>query len=128
MPTATTLMTTRVVSLRDDATVRQALGTLDELDVRHLPVVNAAQEVVGILSDRDLLRVRQTAVDLARPVSTVMSGDVISVGEETDLDEIVTLMLEHRIGAVPVVDGDGRLRGIVSYIDVLREAARVLAD
>jgi acetoin utilization protein AcuB len=52
-----------------------------------------------------------------------MSSDVICVTSESDLGDAIELMLEHRIGAVPVVDLDGeRLIGIVSYVDVLREA------
>lgn len=127
MPTAGSVMTTRVVSVREDATLRQALALLDELDVRHLPVVNASREVVGLVSDRDLLRVRKTATALEQPVSLVMSADVLSVDAETDLVDVIDVMLEHRVGAVPVMDGDGRLSGIVSYVDVLRLAAKELA-
>lgn len=56
MATASDLMTTHVVTIRQTATVRDALRTLDEMDVRHLPVVDERREVVGMLSDRDLVR------------------------------------------------------------------------
>jgi acetoin utilization protein AcuB len=50
-----------------------------------------------------------------------MSSDVICVEPETDLSDVVALLLEHKIGAIPVVDPDTRaVVGIVSYIDVLR--------
>jgi acetoin utilization protein AcuB len=61
----------------------------------------------------------QTALDA--PVSTLMSSNVLSVGLEADLAEIIDLMLDQRVGAVPVVDADGTLVGIVSYVDILRE-------
>lgn len=58
---------------------------------------------------------------LATPVVKVMSSDVITVDPEPELDEIVELLVEHRIGAVPVVrSGTREVIGIVSYIDVLR--------
>lgn len=50
-----------------------------------------------------------------------MSSNVLSVDTEADVAEIVDLMLEHKVGAVPVINGDGALAGIISYMDVLRE-------
>lgn len=113
--------------------VREALYKLVEMDVRHLPVVDQ-KELVGMLSDRDL---REYVVPMAsdlemvntsdarfeRPVSELMQGDVIRVHPETDVSEVIELMLDHKIGAVPVVQpSTGSLVGIVSYIDVIREA------
>jgi acetoin utilization protein AcuB len=53
-----------------------------------------------------------------------MSADVLTVGLETDVDEVIDLLTENRVGAVPVVDSDGKLAGMVSYVDVLRQVAR----
>jgi acetoin utilization protein AcuB len=56
-----------------------------------------------------------------------MSTDVLSVDPETDVGEVVDLMIEHRVGAVPVVDADSEeLVGIVSYMDVLRASRDLL--
>jgi acetoin utilization protein AcuB len=88
--------------------------------------------LVGILSDRDLARfdiARLLTVEgaealrheLGTPVVKIMSSDVIAINPETELDEIVELLIEHRIGAIPVVRPETReVVGIVSYIDVLR--------
>ena len=115
-----------VVEVTDS--LRRVHARLLESDVRHLPVVDRGK-LVGIISERDV------PSDLVspgarggfdrgdRPVSNYMSSDVICVTSESDLGDAIELMLEHRIGAVPVVDLDGeRLIGIVSYADVLREA------
>lgn len=128
MATAMDIMTTKVISIRTTATVREAIRTLDELDVRHLPVVDDRDELVGMLSDRDLLQLRRSEEALRRPVSEVMSGDVLSVSPGADVTEIIDLMTENRIGAVPVVDRDSHLAGLVSYVDVLREAGKSLAE
>jgi acetoin utilization protein AcuB len=122
-----------------DATepVRQIINKLMELDVRHLPIVDDGQ-LAGIISDRDLRDVLAKAVDentdldarearLDEPVSKLMSSDVVSVDPETSLGDVIDLMVEHRIGAVPVVDPDtSELVGIVSYIDVLKVARNEL--
>ncbi len=113
--------------------VQEAVNRLFELDVRHLPVVDEYGDLVGILSDRDLrefsqpyeMQFENVATSDEReitPVSDVMSGDVMSVSPEDDVDELIDLIIEQKIGAVPVVDSlDGSLVGIVSYIDILRE-------
>lgn len=131
MDTAASLMTRNPASLSAGATIAEALSTLIELDVRHLPVVNADREVVGMVSDRDL---RGEPVgswasprrQLEQHLSEIMSSDVLTVGLDAPISEIVALMLEYKIGAVPVVDGEGALVGIVSYIDVLRSFERAL--
>lgn len=130
---ASDLMTARPTTIRPEATIRQAVALLQDLDVRHLPVVDVEGQLVGMLSDRDLRALTIPFISagesqgtlvtaLGSPVSSVMTSDVLSVEPETDVDEIVELMLENRIGAVPVVDRDSGLVGIVSYMDVLREA------
>jgi acetoin utilization protein AcuB len=98
-----------------------------------VPVVDEGA-LVGIVSDRDLRSVLPTVLEqfeqaddakaiLARPVTTVMDSNVLSVHPETDLADVVDLMVENRIGAVPVVEADSaKLIGIVSYVDVLNAA------
>lgn len=116
-----------------DTSIRQVLRMLDEADVRHLPIVEDGA-LVGIVSDRDLRAFVPTSPEdferadelqrkLDDPISTVMSADVICVRPEDDLPEVVDLMLDHRIGAVPVVESESlKLVGIVSYVDILRAA------
>lgn len=131
MLTAHDLMTEDPTTISINATVRQAVSLLQTLNVRHLPVVDEEGALVGMLSDRDVRALSlpefvgteyigkiQTAMHA--PVSSVMSGDVISVDVEADAAEIVDLMLDQGIGAVPVVDADGTLVGIISYVDILR--------
>ena len=99
-----------------------------------MPVVDGGA-LVGMVSDRDLAQFdigRLLAIEgaeavrreLGTAVVKVMSADVIAVDPETELNEIVELLVEHRIGAVPVVpSGTREVVGIVSYIDVLRALA-----
>ncbi len=128
MTTASDIMTAKVVTIRQTATVREALKLLAELDVRHLPVVDEHEGLVGMISDRDLLRLRRSSEVLGQAVSEVMSGDVLVVTPTTHVDEIIDLMTENKIGALPVVDADQQLAGIVSYVDVLRAAGRAFAQ
>lgn len=108
----------------------EAAQKMEERDIRHLPVLSRG-ELVGMLSERDfpglatyVPRVGETRDQLMtladRPVSDIMSGNVLSVDLEAEVDEVVDLIVDNKVGAIPVVDAEGQLRGIVSYIDVLR--------
>mgnify|MGYP006309241973 CR=1 FL=1 len=114
--------------------VQEAVNRLFELDVRHLPVVDGRGQLVGMMSDRDL-RDFSNPYDMrfenlttsdereATPVSDIMAGDVISANPEDDVAEIIDVMIDQKVGAIPVVDAiEGNLVGIISYIDILRAA------
>ncbi|HKP63922.1 MAG TPA: CBS domain-containing protein [Polyangiales bacterium] len=131
MSRAIDIMTQTPATLPVNATVGDAVQALQMLDVRHLPVINAQREVVGMFSDRDLRAlstprianeqwIGEYKVALQTKVRDVMTQDVITIEEECEVTEIIELMLEHKVGALPVVDAEGALSGIVSYIDVLR--------
>jgi acetoin utilization protein AcuB len=132
MLTAHDLMTEDPKTISTNATLHQAVWLLQSLDVRHLPVVDEDGTLVGMLSDRDVRGlaipefvgteyIGKIQMALQAPVSSMMSSNVISVNVEADAAEIIDLMLDQKIGAVPVLDADGTLVGIVSYMDILRE-------
>lgn len=120
---ASDIMTKEPVYAEATETVAQIKQKLFTLDVRHIPVVDAG-ELVGFLSDRDLDGGEMPPGSFfQQPVSHMMQSDVVYVHPETEVAEIIRLLVEHKIGAVPVVDPlDSKLVGIVSYIDVLRAA------
>ena len=113
------LMTPNPTTVTPQASIAEAWELMRELEIRHVPVVQDGA-LVGMLSDRDLARL-DIARMLALPIVNVMSSDVIAVEPESELSELVDLLIEHRVGALPVVHADTReVVGIVSYIDVLR--------
>ena len=129
--TADEIMTENPVTVSENASLAEALEILSEMEIRHLPVVRKG-EVVGMLSDRDLRALGlSTTADVQRMdairssltarVTTLMTGDVVTVDRDTTLPDIVDLMISEKIGAIPVVDPDSdTLVGIISYIDVLK--------
>jgi acetoin utilization protein AcuB len=133
------VMTPSPVTVTPQATLAEVWDLMREADIRHVPVVQAGV-LAGMLSDRDLASLDVARVlttegadalrrTLAMPVVTVMSSDVIFVEAEADLGEVVELMLEHKVGAIPVVLPDTReVVGIVSYVDVLRAVQELVAE
>ncbi len=125
------LMTPNPLTVTPQASIAEAWDVIGELAVRHIPVVENGA-LVGMLSDRDLARVDIAKVlrvegadalreELETPIVEIMTSDVISVQPETGVGEVISLLLEHKIGAVPVVEpGTREVLGIISYVDVLR--------
>lgn len=133
------LMTPNPVTVTPEATVAEAWDLMRELDIRHVPVVQDGS-LVGMLSDRDLVYLDVGRVlaaegvdavrrELGTPVVKVMTSDVIFVESEAELGDVVELLIENKIGAVPVVRPETReVVGIVSYIDALRALQDLLEE
>ena len=113
-------MTRPIVGTTGSDTVRQALETVQEHRLRHLPVLDETDGLVGIVSEKDLLRARE---DL--PVREVMTTDVITVTEYTALEEAARIMADHRISSLPVMRGE-KLVGIITETDLFNVFVELL--
>ena len=134
------LMTPDPITIGTDASLGDAAGAMLELGVRHLPVIDEDFRLVGMISERDLRsRLGTDFIDwttaaqsnLGEPVGNIMVPDPVFVRTHNTLAEALDLFTDERIGAVPVVDDEDRLVGILSYVDVLvwlRDSARMQAE
>jgi acetoin utilization protein AcuB len=132
------IMSTHPLVIASTASVRHAISVMNEGDVRHVPVLED-DALDGILSDRDMRSLLPTFLErfdtpelaermLSQPVSSVMSTDVLAVCPEDDISEAIDLLIENRIGALPVIEpGSRKLVGIISYVDALRAARDLLS-
>jgi len=122
-------MTPSPITAPPDMGVFQARQLMQERRIRHLPVTQEG-ELVGIVTDRDIrLNLPSPATSLSvwevnyilarRTVGEVMSRGVMTIGADRDIAAAARLMLEHKIGALPVMDG-GRFVGIITETDLLR--------
>lgn len=123
------LMTEEPLRVSASSSLTAAVALLALGDVRHLPVVDNDGRVVGVLSERDALGFLVPGEDkvdenleagLERPVAEVMSEEPLTIGPDEPAEALVDLLLTSKVGAVPVVEKDRTLVGIVSYVDVLR--------
>jgi CBS domain-containing protein len=125
------LMTADPVTVESKASIAEAWDLMRELSIRHIPVVEEGA-LVGMLSDRDLGQLdigrvlglegaAAARAELARSVIESMSADVIFVHPETEVVDVIGLLIEGRVGALPVVRPNTlEVVGIISYVDVLR--------
>ncbi len=123
--TAGGIMTTECLTVLEDVTAREAIRLLQEATdaemVFYLYVVDSQEQLVGVVSLRDLL----TAVPEAM-VQDIMSRDVISVTVEMDQEEVARQVANYNLLAIPVVNANNQLLGIITVddvIDVIREEA-----
>jgi acetoin utilization protein AcuB len=123
-------MTKDPIVIRDDTSIDKALKTMQDNKVRRLPVLNDKGALVGIVSERDLLFASPSPATslsiyelhylLSRiTVAAVMTAEVITVTEDTPLEEAARIMADNRIGGLPV-ERKGDLVGIITETDLFK--------
>ena len=113
------IMTTNVVTVLPDSTMRDAASLILRHGVSGLPVVDDLDQLVGVLSEWDLLKVLESPEIELEPVGNHMTPNPVSVNEATSLVEVVDLFQSRRVRRLPVTR-DMFLVGIVSRHDLIR--------
>jgi acetoin utilization protein AcuB len=130
-------MTRDPVVIRDDTPMDEAMKIMRDNKVRRLPVLNAKGALVGIVSERDLLYASPspaTSLSIYElhyllskiKVADVMTTEVITVTEDTPLEEAARIMADNKIGGLPVVS-NGELVGIITETDLFKIFLELLA-
>lgn len=135
------LMTSKVFTVEQDDLIDRVFFLVHYERIRHLPVVEKGK-VIGIVSDRDLYKAlgpksNSSAIEdaagtnscelhvVAKKVRHIMRRGVITVNRDTFAADAAALMADNRIGALPVVDKDNKLVGILSSTDILRVFSKI---
>ncbi|MEI8336830.1 MAG: CBS domain-containing protein [Actinomycetes bacterium] len=146
------IMTSEVRTVHPDMSIIEVASVLADGSIGAVPVVNDADEFVGLLRDEDLL-LREAGIHVpttiallpgieftlpshlkrfdeelriaaASTVGELMQTDPETVGPDTSLEDLATLMHDKQVTHVPVIDGNGKVVGIVARGDVIRHLAR----
>jgi CBS domain-containing protein len=125
-PAVEDFMSTAVITLKETDALSAAQIEMHLAEIRHLPVVDTRNHVVGVVSDRDILRNRTKLDDEPLPVAQIMSRRVRTVRAATPAHEAASLMLEQKIGCLPVIGEEEQIVGIITESDFLRIAERAL--
>jgi CBS domain-containing membrane protein len=116
------LMTREVVTLQPDQTIDHLEEAMRLLKFRHLPVVDGEQ-LVGLVSQRDVYR---STLSGPATVGALMTRELLKVPPEMPLLEAGKLLLDRKLGCLLVVDGAGKLLGILTEADFTRLALDLL--
>ena len=122
------VMTKNPLVMTPEETVGKADELMSENRIRQLPVVDGAA-LLGIITDRDirsflaessLVEPEERAKALKTRVRDIMTAEPLTLAPDDELQEAVELLIEEKVGGIPVVDEAEGLVGIVTYVDVLR--------
>ena len=130
-------MSKHPITITEDTPINEAIKLMQDEKVRRLPVLGKRGELVGIVSEKDLLYVSPSPATslsihelnylIARiTVGEIMTTDVITVSEYTPLEEAALIMADNKIGGLPVMR-DGELVGIITESDIFRSFTEILA-
>ena len=110
-------MILKPITLGPAASLRDAHQLMARFSISGVPIVEGDGTLVGIITNRDL----QFESDLDRPVATLMTSEgLITAPEGTTLTEAEQILHRHRIEKLPVVDGNGKLRGLITVKDIFK--------
>lgn len=117
---ARNVMTPDPVCSSPGATLDQIAQLMVENNCGEIPIVDAANQPIGVVTDRDIIcRVVAKGMNpAAHTAESCMSSEVVTVRADASLDEVVSVMESHQIRRVPVVDADGRCAGIIAQADI----------
>ena len=133
------LMTSKVFTVEQHDMIDRVFFLIHYEKVRHLPVVEKGK-VIGIVSDRDLYKAlgpksNSKSIETAegttalhvipQKVQHIMRRGVLTVNPDTYASEAAAIMADNKVGALPVVDKNGKLVGIISATDILRVFAKI---
>ena len=113
------IMTTDVISVKKNTSIGNAVDLLVENNVTGLPVVDDDMNLVGVISEKDMLSLLSEPESSAGKVEDYMTKDVVSFEQDEDLIAICECLVNNNFRRVPIVD-NGRLVGIVSRRDIIR--------
>ncbi|HEY7375312.1 MAG TPA: CBS domain-containing protein [Polyangia bacterium] len=128
------LMTSEVEVLEVGTSVREAAKRMRDLNLGFLPIIDDAQQLVGVLTDRDIaLRVVAGDRPVDVPVDEVMTEDVISCRPDDDVERAEELMRVNQKARLVCLDEAGRVAGVISLADIAQyedetRAGSVIAD
>lgn len=118
------IMSRTVITLQDEDDVAQAWHIFREHRIHQAPVLNAKNMLVGIVSERELLTTinieNGKVIDAMHlKVRDVMTSPVVAAAPETDIRRIATVMLNHDVDGVPIINANHELVGFISRTDIL---------
>lgn len=144
-------MTKKVISITENQPIKKLFSLMDENGIVGVPVVNDVRQVVGMITETDLIEHFTTletprSINLlggivylddpndfnqhlkdqcAETVKDLMTQPAITIQESDNLSEAIDLMSEHQIGRLPVVNDKNELTGIITRSDVLHQLAKI---
>ena len=113
------------ITIKAQATVKDALDIMAEYHIGGIPVVDDNKKLVGIVTNRDL----RFETNMMRPICEVMTGaeHLVVTNQQTDMEAAANILRENKIEKLPVVDGEGHLIGLITFKDITKAKDKPMA-
>lgn len=112
------IMSRNVLLMCEDSTLKEVATKMLERDVGSVIIVDSSGKCLGIITERDFLRLFKEGANPSEPVKKYMALNPITVGGDTSLNEAKNIMITNRIRHLPVVDYNGCVIGVITYRDI----------
>jgi acetoin utilization protein AcuB len=131
-------MTRKVITVDPEAGVFEAQELMATHQIRHLPVIDAKHRLIGVVTDRDIRSalpykfIKESVSEKEKKnfsklkIKDIMTQDPITISPTYTIQDALVIIQDSKVGALPVVDEDGKLKGIISVRDLLRAFINVL--
>jgi acetoin utilization protein AcuB len=119
-------MSAPAITVSHDTDYKTAIGLMQKHRIRRLPVLDERGALAGIVAERDLLVAADHYLNSPVDVGQVMTRQVVTVGDGTPVVDAATVMIERKIGGLPVIDDSGNVLGIITETDLFKALASLL--
>jgi CBS domain-containing protein len=113
------MMLTNVITASPNMTIKETIKTLYEKHVGCVVSIDEDKKCIGIFTERDAIRIVAKNVQLDQPLDKVMTKNVVTIQEDSSINEVRKVISTHRIRHLPVVNQKGKLVGLLSVRDLL---------
>jgi CBS domain-containing protein len=121
------VMTRKTITLSPHHGIAEAVSLMADRHFRHIVVVDTGGQILGVISDRDILRtLARTSNWQTKDVSQIMTRDPVTVKRETPLSVAVAKIVAKRINCLPVLDEEDKVCGILTSTDLLKAYQKLL--
>ena len=121
------VMTRKTVTLSPHHGFAEAVSLMADRHFRHIVVVDSGGQILGVISDRDILRALARSNNWQKKdVSQIMTRNPVTVKRETPLSAAVAKIVAKRINCLPVLDDEGKVCGILTSTDLLKAYQKLL--
>ena len=121
-------MTARPITVSQDTDFKDAMGIMQKHRIRRLPVVDDSGALAGIVAERDIVTAADRYLNSPVDVARIMTRRVYTIDDNAPVVNAAAMLIEHKIGGLPVVDASGTLLGIITETDLLKALTALIQD
>jgi CBS domain-containing protein len=108
------MMLTNIITATPSMTIEEAINILYEKHIGSVVLIDDDKKCVGIFTERDAIRLVAKNIELDQPLGNVMTKNVITIQENSSINEVRKIVLTHKIRHLPVVNQEDRIVGLLS--------------